>query len=466
MLRNKNIFIRLFNFFRNTGKRVFDRLVNDKLKHGVLTAIPFWTGSVIVGFVAFFYAWIFHKAEILMFRIVNFREWLIFLIAPAGFILSWWLVKKFAPYSKGSGIPQVMAAIEIDSPATDKKVSKLLSFRVIVVKILSSLALLLGGGAIGREGPTIQISGSIFNFVNHILPKWWPKVSRKNMILTGAAAGLSAAFNTPLGGIVFAVEELTKIHFNYFKTAIFTAVIIAGLTVQQLAGSYLYLGYPKIGAVTGKIFLCVLLVAAIAGISAAIMSKLIIAILRFKKRLATQWHHFIFLMIMALIVASFAFFAHSSILGSGKELMEQYFFTTNNKADWFVPLSRILGSALAFTSGGAGGIFAPALSGGASIGSAISGWFNFTATETNVLILSGMVAFLTGITRSPFTSAIIVLEMTDRHSIILHLMTAALVASFVALLVSKHSLYDYLKVIYMRELEDEKNQTTSAPHGN
>lgn len=455
MSEQNNFFIKLFRSLRDWGKRVFDRLVNDRIKHGVLTAIPFWVGSVIVGFVAFFYAWIFHQTELLMFKIMDFKAWLVFLMMPAGFIISWWLVKKYAPYSKGSGIPQVMAAIEIDSPATDRKVSRLLSLRIIIVKILSSLALLLGGGAIGREGPTIQISGSIFNFVNHILPGWWPKVSRKNMILTGAAAGLSAAFNTPLGGIVFAVEELTKIHFNYFKTAIFTAVIIAGLTVQQLAGSYLYLGYPKIGPVTGKVFLCVILVAAIAGISAAIMSKFIIAILRVKKKFTKQKHHIIFLAATALILAAFAFFVHQSILGSGKELMEQYLFSAENKAEWFVPLSRILGSTFAFTSGGAGGIFAPALSSGASIGSAISGWFNFTQTETNVLILAGMVAFLTGVTRSPFTSAIIVLEMTDRHSIILHLMTAALVASFVAMLISKRSLYDHLKIVYMKELDQE-----------
>ncbi|MFV0604315.1 MAG: chloride channel protein [Niabella sp.] len=448
----KRRFFKLISTARLRAKKILDRLLTNRLKHGVLTAVPFWVGSFVIGVLAFFYAWIFHKAELLMFEIMDYKAWLIFLLAPAGFIISWWLVTKFAPYSKGSGIPQVMAAIEIDSPATERKVSKLLSLRIIVVKFFSSIVLVLGGGAIGREGPTIQISGSVFNFINQIIPKWWPKVSRKNMILTGAAAGLSAAFNTPLGGIVFAVEELTKIHFNYFKTAIFTAVIIAGLTAQQLAGPYLYLGYPKIGSVSGKIFLSVILVAAIAGLSAAIMSKLILAILNFKKKFTKPSHHLLFLAASALIVATFAFFIHESILGSGKGLIEQYLFTKNNHASELIPFSRVLGTSLAFTSGGAGGIFAPALSCGASIGSAISGWFNFSQTETNVLILAGMVAFLTGVTRSPFTSAIIVLEMTDRHSIILDLMTAALVAGFVSLLISKRSLYDRLKTIYMREL--------------
>ncbi|MCH5596494.1 chloride channel protein [Niabella ginsengisoli] len=139
-----------------------------------------------------------------------------------------------------------------------------------------------------------------------------------------------------------------------------------------------------------------------------------------------------FLVLSAWIIASLAYFVSEHVLGSGKELMEQYLFTSQKHAKWYDPVLRLVGPALSFASGGAGGIFAPALSGGATIGSLFSGWFGFTATETNVMILAGMVAFLTGITRAPFTSAILVLEMTDRHSLILHLMLAAIVANVVA----------------------------------
>jgi H+/Cl- antiporter ClcA len=97
------------------------------------------------------------------------------------------------------------------------------------------------------------------------------------MIMTGAAAGLAAAFNTPLGGIVFAIEELTKTHISYFRTALFTAVIIAGLTAQGLFGPYLYLGYPVIRGLSVYIFLGVILVALIAGLGGSLSGRIMLS---------------------------------------------------------------------------------------------------------------------------------------------------------------------------------------------
>ena len=229
---------RILIYLRKGLKKSFDNIRNEQLKLNLLQAIPFWIGSVITGFFAVMYAKIYEWAEHLLHFILTWHDWMLFIIVPVGFVLSCWLVKEFAPYAKGSGIPQVMAAVELANPKEHKKIRSLLSLKIIVFKIISSVVLVIGGGAVGREGPTIQIAGSIFRKVNEYLPEWWPKISKKNMIMTGAAAGLAAAFNTPLGGIVFAVEELSKTHINYFKTALFTAVIIAGLTAQTLAGSY------------------------------------------------------------------------------------------------------------------------------------------------------------------------------------------------------------------------------------
>lgn len=441
-------------------KKSFDNIRNEQLKYNLLQAIPFWIGSVITGFFAVMYAKIFAWGENLLHFILNWHDWMIFFIAPVGFVLSWWLVKEFAPYAKGSGIPQVMAAVELANPKEHKKIRSLLSLKIIVFKIISSVVLVIGGGVVGREGPTIQIAGSIFRKVNEYLPQWWPKISKKNMIMTGAAAGLAAAFNTPLGGIVFAVEELSKTHINYFKTALFTAVIIAGLTAQTLAGSYLYLGYPKTNDVSLMVMLPIILVGGVAGILASQLSVTMLKMNDWKKRkLKTDKANVLFLVGCALVIACISFFISREVLGSGKEIMERVLFTQDKHEDWYVPILRMLGPALSFTSGGAGGIFAPALTAGASIGSVISGAIHLTPNETNVVILAGMVAFLTGITRAPFTSAIIVLEMTDRHSLIFHLMLAGMVSSIASILVSRHSLYDVLKVNFLAEIRSKENET-------
>ncbi|WP_431609878.1 chloride channel protein [Chryseobacterium sp. 'Rf worker isolate 10'] len=448
--------LKIFALIKKSLKNSFDNIRNEQLKNNLLQAIPFWIGSVITGFFAVMYAQVFAWGEHLMNFIFDWHAWMIFIIAPIGFVLSWWLVKEFAPNAKGSGIPQVMAAVELANPKEHRKIRNLLSIKIIFFKILSSVILVIGGGAVGREGPTIQIAGSVFRKVNEYLPEWWPKISKKNMIMTGAAAGLAAAFNTPLGGIVFAVEELSKTHINYFKTALFTAVIIAGLTAQTLAGSYLYLGYPKTNDVSLMVMFPIMLVAGTAGILASQLSVIMLKINGWKKKkLKTDKANVVFLIISALIIASIAYFINREILGSGKEIMERVLFTKNKHEDWYVPILRMLGPALSFTSGGAGGIFAPALSAGASIGSVISGIIHLTPNETNVVILAGMVAFLTGITRAPFTSAIIVLEMTDRHSLIFHLMLAGMVSSIASILVSRHSLYDVLKVNFLKELREK-----------
>jgi H+/Cl- antiporter ClcA len=118
-------------------------------------------------------------------------------------------------------------------------------------------------------------------------------------------------------------------------------------------------------------------------------------------------------------------------------------------------MMRMLGSIICFNTGAAGGVFAPALAAGASIGSYIAGISEMTGGNANILILSGMVGFLTGVTRTPFTSAILVLEMTDRHSVIFYLMLAGLISNIAALIVEKQSFYEQLKKDYVKEVTEQ-----------
>ena len=437
-------------------KNITARLHNEKLRQNVLQSLPYWVASVLTGLVAVLYARLFALAESFTIGVAHKTGWMLFIISPVCFVTAWWLVKKFEKNARGSGIPQVMAALELATPRHNQYIGMFLSVKTIFIKILSSIVMVLGGGAIGREGPTIQIAGSIFWKVNQLLPKSWPKISKKNMIMTGAAAGLAAAFNTPLGGIVFAVEELAKTHINYFKTAIFTAVIIAGLTAQWILGPYLYLGYPSISNLSGYILVFVAVVAILGGVVGTLMCKAIIKIMEWKKKWKSHKYEVVYVIVIALIVATLAFLFNNTILGSGKEQMMEMLFTDAKYGGWKLALMRTVGPILSFTTGAAGGVFAPALSAGAAVGSVTAEIFRLTGANANLLMLTGMVAFLTGVTRSPFTSAILVMEMTNGHNVTFHLMLAGIIASVVSGFIDKRSFYSYLEQNYLREVYAEE----------
>jgi len=410
--------------------------------------IPLWIASVLVGMAAVLYAKSFLYVEGLSTELLDFYPEAIFVVSPVAFLCSWFLVRQFAPMAAGSGIPQVMAAVEMESKSDLSR--QLLNVKVSVVKVLSSLVMLAGGGAIGREGPTIQISASIFSFIHHVLPKQWEKFSAQLMILTGAASGLAAAFNTPLGGIVFAIEELTRIQFSKFRTTLFVAVIISGMTAQAMLGPYLYLGFPKVQISSYTFVLWVILTAAITGFMGGLFGSLILSIQRWKKTLKTTRNNIIAVVIFSLGFASVYYFLNHAVVGAGKDIIENLLFVNNKDVSFNLVVSRFVGPILSYGSGGAGGIFAPSLSAGGSLGAFIAFVSEIPSEYTNLLILAGMVGFLTGVTHSPFTSAILVLEMTDRHSVIFYLMLAGMFAYLVTMLVDKKSVYEHLKEDYLK----------------
>lgn len=439
-------------------KRSFDRINNDRVKRNILQAIPFWIASLVAGLLAVAYSAAFSYFESRTFNILQYHGWWIFILSPVCFFIAWWLVVRFGPYARTSGIPQVRAAIELDTTTYNKKIKKLLSIKILIVKVVSGLFMILGGGAVGKEGPVIQLSGIVFKKFNDWLPSWWPPISKKNMITAGAAAGLAAAFNTPLGGIVFAIEELTQTHFSYFKTALFTAVIIAGLTAQGILGPYLYLGFPDVTHVRSSIIFALLVVSVICGLLGSYMSVIILALFKWKKSFKFTYQHVLYVIACALGMASIAFFIDPKILGSGRDIMLTTLFSADKYVHWYTAIFRIIGPILSFGIGASAGIFAPSLAAGASVGSFMAGLFNESASNANLLILCGMVGFLTGVTRTPFTSAILVLEMTDRHSVIFYLLIAGMLAQLVSLFVNKHSLYDHLKVQTLHDLTHEKEK--------
>jgi H+/Cl- antiporter ClcA len=431
---------------------------NEVIRKNILNALPFWIAALVSGAVAVFYAKLFSFAEHGTAWLFHQNKFLLLVATPVCFLLAWLVVQRYAPFARGSGIPQVIAAIELTNPKHNYKVNSLLSIRIIITKIISSLLMVFGGGIVGREGPTIQISASIFKWINDLLPTWYPKISRRNMLVTGAASGLAAAFNTPLGGIVFAIEELTKTHFSFFRSALLTGVIIAGLTALYFLGPYLYLGYPQLHNFSNWMILIVIPLAIITGFLGSFMGNVIIALMKKKSLIKKTSMTILYILLSGLVIAAMAVLFGEHTLGSGKEIMVQTLFTSDKKIEWYLPILRMLGSIISFGTGGAGGVFAPSLSAGASIGAVYADLYKLTDPEINLVILCGMTGFLTSITRSPFTSSILILEMTNSHNVIFFIMLTALAANLVATVVSRHSFYDRLKDQYIRDIHLTETQ--------
>ena len=443
-------------------QHIIRRLYTERVRKLILQSLPFWLASFLVGLMAVGYEKLFVWAEQLSFSWLRQQPLLAFGLTPLAFFLAWWVVQRWAPAARGSGIPQVMAGIELSNPTHHTRTVHLLGLRVAIVKVLSSVILLLGGGVIGREGPTIQISAAIFRAINRLQPASWPQLSRQIALVTGGAAGLAAAFNTPLGGIVFVVEELTQIHLSRFRMAVFTAVIIAGLTAQQFLGPYLYLGYPKITSPGGWFTATIMLVAVLCGLAGAVFAKTLLWLGNFRKRFVTLPAQAAWVVGCGLLLAALAYAVGVDGVGTGKPIINRLLFQNDGLTAWYLFPARFVGMALSYSSGGAGGVFATSLSAGALLGDGIGRVLGVAVPDRNLLILVSMVGFLTGVVRSPFTAAILVLEMTDRHGAIFQLLLGGLLAQGIAAVVDRHSLYEHLKTGFIRETLDQHREPATS----
>jgi len=445
---------RLVRLISAQVERARQWLVQSRARELLLLALPYQVAAVLTALVAVGYATLFHWMERQNLALLAHDPRWIFVSAPVGFLVSWFLVRRFAPLAGGSGIPQLMAAIEVANEKKSDRSWRFLNVRIILVKIAGSLALVAGGGAAGREGPTLQIAGSIYRTVHKVLPPFWPRVSRRIMMITGGAAGLSAAFNTPLGGIVFAVEELTKTHIAQFRTAVLTAVILSGMTAQWLLGPYLFLGYPALQPATFSFMYKILAIALVAGFAGAVFCRVLIATDKLRRGLKGFAAGALFAFGCAMLFALVVHFLGAHAVGSGKALLEEYLFAAEVDPAGKDVAARLLGPLFTSSAGGVGGIFAPSLAAGAAIGGYIAEWFQPTRGQFNLLVLAGMTAFLSGVTRSPFTSAILVLEMTDRHSAIFQLMYASIIGYLIAYTVDRKSYYERIKMRLLAALPD------------
>ena len=401
--------------------------------------LAYWGGAVLVGLAAVLFARLCTDALDLFERVREHSRWLPLLITPLVFAgLSWATSGPFAA-TRGSGIPQVKAALGTEDKHWRQE---LLSVRMALAKMGLTVLAMGGGASVGREGPTVHVGAALLFAVGRRLGFNDPVVSR-HLILAGSAAGIAAAFNTPLAGVVFAIEEMAGAFEERMSGVLLTAVIVAGVVAIGLLGDYAYFGHIDAHLPLREAWLAVLVTGLACGLAGGLFARLI-------QLQPGQWlMRFAGLpgraaMILAagcgLLLAALTMASGHDLHGTG--YAQARAILQHDAGGGAFGLLKFLANVLSYWAGVPGGIFSPALAVGAGLGQGLAPWIS-AAPSATVGVL-GMAAYLAGATQAPLTAAIIALELTASNSMVIPIMAVCLLARGASTLVCRKPVYGAL----------------------
>ena len=418
----------------------------------------FWTGALAIGLISVIFARLADETQLLFRELTSGPGWwagIPVILTPAGFVAVTYLA-GFFPGSPGSGIPQAIAARHLREPEERRP---MLSLRVVVGKVLLTVIGLGCGASIGREGPTVQIGASVMLEV----ARWGNMARARGLILAGSAAGIAAAFNTPLAGIVFAIEEMGKTYEARTNGLVLTAVILAGLAALALVGNYTYFGETD-AAVSGPLDWLLVVACGVAG--GAFGAGFSIAVLR-----ATRWlrrfvqpaplrRKLVVAAICGLAVALIGLLSQGDTFGTGYQQARGAI--EGEALPPFLFFEKFLATLLSTISGIPGGLFAPSLSVGAGLGSSIG---LLLGSGTSLAALLGMAGYFSGVVQAPMTTFVILLEMTGSHNTVIPLMIASMLGYGTARIISNEPLYHALSRLFLADALRRKRAEEALKRG-
>lgn len=361
--------------------------------------------------------------------------WLALAWTPLLTLAVLWWTRRFAPGAAGSGIPQVVRALDDTADPTEQR--RLVSPAVSLHKVGLVSGGLLAGLSIGREGPTVQVGAGIMAHASRWLsPR--SRIDTHDLMVAGAAAGIAAAFNTPLGGIVFALEQLTRRRGIVHSTLVISAIVLAGLVAVSVFGSETYFGRLRVQSLSWSLLGPGLLVALACGVSGGLFARLLIASARGGSGRLRAWrahHPFRFAAACAFVVALIGLVTAGQTAGAGYAPTRALL---DGQADMpgLYTLLKFCATWLSAWTGVPAGVFAPSLAIGAGIGHDVATLTGVGAEAAIPLIALGMAGFLSASTQGPITAFIIVMEMVAGQSMVLSLMACSMVAAGVSRLLS------------------------------
>jgi len=429
------------------GRRAFHHM-RSRLAAGV--------GAVLLGLAALAFAKLGDFAQHLFATLDARLPYGPLLLTPALFASVVYVTLRWLPDARGSGIPQVIAAAR-DAQRESK--GALVSMRTAGGKVTMTLLMLLGGGSVGREGPTVQLSAAIMVAVHRLLRV---PISA-GVLIAGGAAGVSAAVNTPLAGVAFAIEELASAYEQRVAVLVMAAVMISGLVSLGIAGDYIYFG--QMGQALGvHAILIVTPVAGIAGgLTGGIFTRIVLAVAAPSRSWLIQLkaRPVLFAGICGLVVAVLGIISSGATWGTGYEATRRL-VEGHGQPLWFGPAKFV--AALATTlSGAPGGVFAPSLAVGAGVGNFLT--LLFPHSPSGAIVLLGMIAYFVGVVRAPLTAVIIISETTASRGLIIPLFAAALIADVVSALVCRERLYHGLAKPFLARGGDKHHREQAQDHG-
>ncbi|HMT80026.1 MAG TPA: chloride channel protein [Azonexus sp.] len=417
------------------------------------TRFTLWLAALVAGLVVVGFAKLAELALGLFFLFSAGRPWLPFILTPVIGMICVWLTQRYFPGAQGSGIPQVIAARRIAAGGNDVK--GLLSLRIASGKIFVGALALLGGFSSGREGPSVQVAASILYTAHRWLPHT-RALRSSDLILAGGAAGIAAAFNTPLAGIVFAIEELGKRLETRTSGVLISTIILSGMVAIGLLGNYNYFGNLKVLAQDRSAIFPVIAGGIICGLLGGLFSYLML-LPHFKSNFSVWvWrrnHPVAFAGICGLLIAMIGWLGGGLSFGSGYTVTEMA-AKGEVTLPWHTPITRYLATILSYYSGIPGGIFAPSLAVGGALGATMGEMLGVAGNGAIMAIF--MAGFLAAVTQSPITAAIIVMEMIDGHEMVISLMAVSFLAKVVSARVSPE-LYQHLALGWLEKSNRTKN---------
>ena len=388
----------------------------------------------------------------LIFRIHD-HERIGFLLVTAGaaatVAFAAWLVRRFAPYASGSGIPHVEAALNEELPPAPPG--------LIAVKFFGGLLAIGSGLALGREGPSVQMGAVIAHYVGKRAGRGWP--DRRVLLAAGAGAGLAVAFNAPIAGAIFVLEELvarfdTRIAFAALGAST-TAILVARLFLGDAPDFQVAtVAYPA--ATTWPLFVAL---GASAGVAATLYNHTLLGAISVAKRLG---HRPVELQaaVIGAAVGALAWFA-PGLVGGGDQITQRVL--SGEAILTVIPMAFLLRfglGAVSYAAATPGGLFAPMLVLGAQLGLVFGAICRIAFPELGIdpeaFAVVGMAAFFTGVVQAPVTGMVLVVEMTAAFTTLLPMLGACFAAILVANLLHSAPIYESLRVRPLQLRESEK----------